>query len=69
MPLLRLPSRCVGIRLEGVSVNEIDRRLRENNPPVIGRIEDDFLMMDVRTIQESEIEIIVSAVSKIAVRS
>jgi L-seryl-tRNA(Ser) seleniumtransferase len=69
MPLLHLPSRCVGIRLEGMSANEIDRRLRENNPPVIGRIEDDFLMMDVRTIQESEIDVVADAVSKIAVRS
>jgi len=35
--------------------------MREHTPAVIGRIEDDFFMMDVRTIQENEPETITAA--------
>jgi L-seryl-tRNA(Ser) seleniumtransferase len=55
---LRLPSRCVGVGIQGVSVNTLDRLLRESDPPVIGRIEDDLYLMDVRTMQPDEFDIV-----------
>jgi L-seryl-tRNA(Ser) seleniumtransferase len=58
LPLLRLPSRCVGVGIQGVSVNTLDRLLRESDPPVIGRIEDDLYLMDVRTMQPDEFDIV-----------
>jgi len=61
LPLLQLPSRCVGVKIEDISANRIDRWMREHTPAVIGRIEDDFFMMDVRTIQEKEPETITVA--------
>ena len=61
LPLLRLPSRCVGVRVEGLSANGIERRLRTGSPPVIGRIENDQFIMDPRTLQEEELEIIANA--------
>lgn len=61
LPLLQLPSRCVGVKIEDISANRIDRWMREHTPAVIGRIEDDFFMMDVRTIQEKEPETITAA--------
>jgi len=61
LPLLQLPSRCVGVKIEDISANRIDRWMREHTPAVIGRIEDDFFMMDVRTIQENEPETITAA--------
>jgi L-seryl-tRNA(Ser) seleniumtransferase len=61
LPLLQLPSRCVGVKIEGISANRIDTWMREHTPAVIGRIEDDFFMMDVRTIQENEPETITAA--------
>jgi len=61
LPLLQLPSRCVGVKIEDISANRIDRWMREHTPAVIGRIEDEFFMMDVRTIQENEPEIITAA--------
>ncbi len=56
LPLLNLPSKCVGINVKAMSANTLDRLLREGDPPVIGRIEDDVYMMDVRTIQTSEFD-------------
>lgn len=61
LPLHELPSRCVGVRIEGISVNTVERAMRGNTPPVIGRIEEDFFIMDPRTIETDELPIIRAA--------
>jgi L-seryl-tRNA(Ser) seleniumtransferase len=61
LPLLELPSRCIRMQVEGLSVNSLERRLRQNEPPIIGRIEDDSYIMDMRTIHNDEIPFLVSA--------
>ncbi len=61
LPLLKLPSRCVGVKIQNMSANRIDRWMREYSLAVIGRIEDDFFMMDVRTIQEEELAVVTTA--------
>jgi L-seryl-tRNA(Ser) seleniumtransferase len=61
LPLLQLPSKCVGVKIQDMSANRIDTWMRAHMPAVIGRIEDDFFMMDVRTIQEDEPETITAA--------
>ena len=61
LPMLQLPSRCVAVKIAGVSANRIDSWLRAYQLPIIGRIETDFFMMDVRTIQEKELADIASA--------
>lgn len=61
LPLLKLPSRCVGVKIQNLSANRIDRWMRSHAPAIVGRIEDDFFMMDVRTIQEREPEAIKEA--------
>ena len=63
LPLLELPSKCVGVKVEGMSVNAVERHMRNNMPPIIGRIEDDLFIIDLRTIQEDELEFIGSAFS------
>jgi len=62
LPLIELPSRGVGIRVDTVSVNTVERSLRSGHPPIIGRIEKDMFIMDPRTLQDDEIEIIVHAI-------
>lgn len=54
LPLIDLPSLCVGIQIDGLSPNTVEKMMRNNNPPIIGRIEDDLFVMDPRTIQEDE---------------
>jgi len=65
LPLLELPSRCLRIRVDGLSANALELRLRGGDPPVIGRIEDDAFVMDVRTIQNDEFPLIESALASI----
>jgi L-seryl-tRNA(Ser) seleniumtransferase len=61
LPLLELPSSCLRVRIQGLSVNALELRLRHSDPPIIARIEDDAYVMDLRTVQEDELEIIASA--------
>ena len=61
LPLLKLPSHCLGVTVQGLSANSIDDYLRQCKPAVIGRIEDDFFIMDLRTVRDSEIPVIVAA--------
>lgn len=65
LPLLEIPTVCVGISATGISVNRIESFLRRNSPPVIGRIEDDVFMMDVRTVQDDEFRWIQTALEKL----
>lgn len=48
LPGETLPS--AGLRLVGRSAATMARRLREGDPPVIGRIEDDAVLLDLRTV-------------------
>ena len=55
LPLLNLPSKGVGVEIQGISANSIEEYLRNNDLPVIGRIEDDIFIMDLRTVQDDEL--------------
>lgn len=61
LPLLNLPSKCVGITIKGLSASALEKKLRLNTPAVIGRIEDDTFIIDPRTIQDDEPELIKTA--------
>ena len=61
LPLFELPSKCVGVQIKGMSAAMIEKTMRENTPPIIGRIEDDIYLMDMRTIQADELPEIANA--------
>ena len=65
LPLLELPSKCLRVRVQGLSPNQLEQRLRANSPPIIGRIEDDAYLMDARTIMEDEFSLIAKAFQSI----
>ncbi|MBT8341638.1 MAG: hypothetical protein HKP58_16540 [Desulfatitalea sp.] len=65
LPLLELPSCCVGVSMTDRSVNAIAQAMRNHSPPIIGRIDNDLFIMDPRTIEPDEIESIVSAFRRI----
>lgn len=65
LPLLNLPSKAVKISIAGISVNKIEKCMRNNDPPIIGRIEDDLFAMDLRTIHKDEFPVIASAIKQI----
>jgi L-seryl-tRNA(Ser) seleniumtransferase len=48
-----------------MSANALEKSLRENDPPIIGRIEDDAYIMDPRTLRDDDLPIIVKAFENI----
>ena len=61
LPLLELPSKCVGVKIKGMSANAIERFMRKNMPPIIGRIEENVFIIDLRTINDDELPAIKTA--------
>jgi L-seryl-tRNA(Ser) seleniumtransferase len=68
LPLLELPSRCLKIQVKEMSVNTLERNMREYSPPIIGRIENDAFIIDPRTLLDDDLPIIRSAFEKILKR-
>ena len=62
LPTIELPSCCVGIAIKGMSANAVDDGLRSQNPPVIGRIENDLFIIDPRTLLAGQIDTVVRAI-------
>jgi L-seryl-tRNA(Ser) seleniumtransferase len=62
MPGSAIPSFGVAIAPCGVSLETLAARLRGCRPPVIGRIEDGRLLLDMLTVEESDLESIAAAV-------
>ncbi|MBW1897372.1 MAG: L-seryl-tRNA(Sec) selenium transferase, partial [Deltaproteobacteria bacterium] len=60
LPLQELPTKCVSVEIEGMSANAIEGALRKATPPIIGHIENDLFLMDVRTVLDEEIPVIAS---------
>jgi L-seryl-tRNA(Ser) seleniumtransferase len=61
LPLQMLPSKCVGVKIDEISASRIERSMRSHSPPIIGRIEENWFLMDLRTIQPEELSVINSA--------
>jgi len=61
LPMLDLPSCCAGVSIDGISANAVELWMRSHRPPIIGRIESDRFIMDPRTLQEGELDIIEKA--------
>jgi L-seryl-tRNA(Ser) seleniumtransferase len=55
LPEQGLPSRAVSLRPLAFGVNQLEARLRAGGMPVIGRIEDGRLLLDMRTVADREV--------------
>jgi len=62
LPLLSMPTRLLCIQPDRMSANQIEKFLRSYNPPVIVRVESDRVLLDLRTIQDSEMKIVAKAI-------
>ena len=69
LPLLELPSKCLRIQIEGLSANTLEKNMRKNSPPIIGRIEDNAFIIDPRTLQDDDLPIIESAFENVLKRA
>jgi len=69
LPLLSLPSKCLRIKVDGLSANNLEIKMRKNSPPIIGRIQDDAFIIDPRTLQDDDLPIIESAFKHVLKRA
>jgi L-seryl-tRNA(Ser) seleniumtransferase len=60
-----LPTRLVALGRTGLSADALDSRLRALDTPIIGRIENDRLVLDLRTVKEEEDEEIALALGNV----
>ena len=68
MPLEEIRSRLLCISPRKFSAFYIVNLLRSYNPPIITRLEKDQVLLDVRTIQTKELEIVAEAIKIISAR-
>jgi L-seryl-tRNA(Ser) seleniumtransferase len=66
LPLSEPESFAVAIALPGAALGALDHGLRAQEPPVVGRIADDHLLLDVRTIDDTDVESVARAVARAA---
>lgn len=65
LPGSGLPSKLVTVQVRGVKPVALAARLREHEPPVIGRLTDGVLALDVRTVRDEEFADIVRAFTEL----
>jgi L-seryl-tRNA(Ser) seleniumtransferase len=58
LPTQEIPTVLISVRSESLPVNKIEERLRQLDVPIIARIVDDALLLDLRTIAEEEFALI-----------
>jgi L-seryl-tRNA(Ser) seleniumtransferase len=66
LPLLVIPTCLIALVPSRLSANTIEQKLRDYDPPIISRIEKDQVLLDVRTVQDSELKILAGAIKVLA---
>ena len=65
LPLQTLPTWVVTLTPRSFSVTELDKRLRQHHPPIVARINQERLLVDVRTVFAHEMSIISEALERV----
>lgn len=65
MPLEKLDTYAVTIKPNKLSVSYLEKRLRNSESHIIGRINEDKYILDVRTIEEDEFDFIIKELKEI----
>ena len=64
-PSAVLPTRLLAVTCEGLSANELAARLRASDPPIIARVEEGRVLLDLRTVFAEQDEIIAVALNRL----
>jgi L-seryl-tRNA(Ser) seleniumtransferase len=60
-PSAVLPTRLLAVTCQGLSADEISARLRVSEPPVIARVEEGRVLLDLRTVFPEQDEKVIAA--------
>ena len=61
LPGQELPSWAVRFKPKGFKCHQLEQRLRQATVPVIGRIENDILLLDMRTVADDELDCLIES--------
>ncbi|MCK8824833.1 L-seryl-tRNA(Sec) selenium transferase [Fuchsiella alkaliacetigena] len=64
-PSERLATYLIKVTVPGLTANQLANRLRSLNPPLFTRIQDEEIIIDLRTVKEEQISIIVNHFNKL----
>lgn len=64
LPIQTLPTFVVAIRPMNISAARFEERMRYGKPPIIGRIEEDEVLLDMRTVQDEDIPLILKVIKQ-----
>jgi L-seryl-tRNA(Ser) seleniumtransferase len=62
LPATDIPSRAVALSIPGLSADELSRRLRLHHPAIVGRIADGRVLLDVFTLDDTDLAVIADAI-------
>jgi len=60
-----LPTRLLALSCEGLSADELASRLRGSEPPIIARVEEGRVLLDLRTVFPEQDAAVVAALGRI----
>lgn len=63
-PLASIPTRVLAVEPKGAAAGAVEERLRMGEPPVVARVRDSKVVIDMRTLLESELDGLIEALSK-----
>jgi L-seryl-tRNA(Ser) seleniumtransferase len=66
LPTEALPSVMVSVSVPGLSASEVARRLRLDEACIFGRIEDELVRLDMRTLTDEQVPAIVAAFGRLS---
>jgi len=61
-----LPTKLLTVTAKNLSADELLRRLRGSDPPVIARVEEGRVLIDLRTVFPEQDQMVAEALQKVA---
>ncbi len=65
LPAQYIPTKLIALKPQMMSADSLAAKLRENEPPIFARIDDDEVLLDLRTIREDETKVVEEAITNI----
>jgi len=62
LPLQILPTRVIALRPLEISAADLEKKLRHTDPPVIARVKEEEVLLDLRTVAETEEKLLLEGV-------
>ncbi len=62
LPLEKMPTKCIMLTLNDLSISEFERYLREYKIPIIARVYKERVFIDLRTVKEDEFNLVVDGI-------